>query len=109
MFRALLAVLWIVLATYTAAVVAHNGVGLFAIFFGDIARVGWPGQFNLDFLFMLLLSAIWVSWRHRYSASGLLLGAFAFVGGSGFLLPYLLVLSVTTGANAERMLVGDRV
>jgi len=29
----------------------------------------WPGQFNLDFMCMLLLAGLWVSWRHRFSVA----------------------------------------
>jgi hypothetical protein len=53
----------------------------------------WFGQFNLDFMFMLSLSALWVSWRHRFSATGLALGVVAFLGGILFLTVYLLIES----------------
>lgn len=32
------------------------------------------GQFDLDILFLLVLSALWVFCRHRFSAAGLALG-----------------------------------
>ena len=31
----------------------------------------WFGQFNLDFMGFLILSAIWVAWRNQFSAAGL--------------------------------------
>ena len=83
-FRALLILLWAILAGYTAIVIANHGMGLLKVFFGDMAAVGWPGQFNLDFMFLLLLSALWVRWRHRFSSAGLLLGVLAIFGGSLF-------------------------
>ncbi|MHA3842068.1 hypothetical protein ACX0GZ_12705 [Sphingomonas aestuarii] len=49
-FRALLILLWIALAAYTAVVISQHGIGLLPIFLGDIATLAWPGQFNLDFL-----------------------------------------------------------
>ena len=55
------------------------------IFFGDMAKFTWPGQFNLDFTTFLMLSGLWVAWRHHFSASGLILGAIAVVGGMLFL------------------------
>lgn len=67
-FRAFLATLWLVLLAYTAVVVSNHGMGLLAVFFGDIATMAWAGQFNLDFLFMLSLSALWVFWRHQFSS-----------------------------------------
>jgi hypothetical protein len=60
-FRILLAVIFICIAGYTAVVIANHGTGLFAVFFGDIAKMGWPGQFNLDFLGFLTLSGLWLA------------------------------------------------
>jgi len=59
-FRALLVAMLVVLAAYTAVVISNHGWDLLSVFFGDMATMAWPGQFNLDFLFMLTLSAIWV-------------------------------------------------
>lgn len=105
-FRALLIVLWIVLVSYTAIVIGNHGVGLLKIFWGDIVLMGWPGQFNLDFTFMLALSAAWVSWRHRFSVVGLLLAGLAFVGGSLFLTTYLLILSWQAKGDMKEILLG---
>jgi hypothetical protein len=82
-FRALLVILWIVLAAYTAVVVSQHGIGLLPIFFGDIAAVAWPGQFNLDFLCFLILSAVWTAWRNAFSAGALLLAVLAFFWRGG--------------------------
>jgi hypothetical protein len=106
-FRSLLLVMLVVLAGYTAVVIANHGWGLLAVFFGDIASLTWPGQFNLDFLFMLTLSATWVAWRHRFSASGLVLGALAFFGGAMFLTIYLLVVTARTRGDVRKVLLGD--
>ena len=57
-----------------------------------MAAMGWPGQFNLDFMFLHLPSALWVAWRHRFSIRGLLLGVLTISGGSGILTAYLLVV-----------------
>mgnify|MGYP001764189582 CR=1 FL=1 len=106
-FRSLLLVMLVVLAGYTAVVIANHGWGLLPVFFGDIASVTWPGQFNLDFLFMLTLSATWVAWRHRFSASGLVLGALALFGGAMFLTIYLLVVTTRTRGDVRKLLLGD--
>lgn len=66
LFRILLALMFVALSGYTAVVVAHHGLDLFSVFFGDIAKLMWPGQFNLDFMCLLLLSGLWVSYRHRW-------------------------------------------
>jgi hypothetical protein len=70
-----------------------------------MAKLGWPGQFNLDFMFMLMLSATWVLWRHRFSPAGFGLGLLAFLGGAAFLTVYLLVLTAR-GADPKTILLG---
>lgn len=92
-FRILLLTIFVVIAGYTAIVIAHHGMGLLPIFFGDMATMSWPGQFNLDFLCMLLLSGTWVAWRHRFSPAGIMLGLLALFGGAFFLSAYLLVVT----------------
>jgi hypothetical protein len=84
--------------------VAGSGWNLLAVFFGDMRQVGWPGQFNLDFMQMLTLSAIWVAWRHRFSPAGLVFAGLAFFGGSLFLSAYLLVISLgrRSGSGGRR-------
>lgn len=105
-FRALLVILLTVLIGYTSVVIANHGLGLLNIFFGDMAVIGWAGQFNLDFMFMLILSALWVAWRHQFSGSGILLSVLALFGGSLFLTTYLLVLSLQSGGNMKQVLFG---
>ena len=107
-FRTLLIVLWAALAGYTAIVVSRYGLGLLPVFFGDIARVGWPGKFNLDFFCFLVLSALWTAWRNMFSVSGLLLAIVAFFGGAGFLLPYLLFLTIKAKGDIPQVLLGTR-
>lgn len=59
-FRSFLLVVVVSFAVYTAVVGATHGWNLFPVFFGDIAAMTWPGQVNLDFLCMLLLSGLWI-------------------------------------------------
>ena len=105
--RVLFGTLWAVLAGYTAVVIARHGLGLLPIFFGDMGRFAWPGQFNLDFLCFLILSALWTAWRNSFSAKGMLLAIVAFFGGAGFLLPYLLLLSFKEHGDVAAMLTGQ--
>jgi hypothetical protein len=105
-FRTFLIILLTILIGYTAIVIANHGLGLFKIFFGDMAVMGWPGQFNLDFMFMLTLSALWVAWRHQFSNIGILLSLLALVGGSLFLGIYLLILSWQTNGDMKQVLLG---
>lgn len=105
-FRAFLAVLIAVLYSYTFMVGGAHGWNLLPVFFADIARLAWPGQFNLDFMCMLLMSALWVAWRHGFSGPGIALGLAASVGGTGFLAPYLLVLTFQTRGDMRALLLG---
>ena len=105
--RVLLAVIFVVVTAYTAVVISREGIDLLPIFFGDMAAVTWRGQFNLDFMGFLTLSGLWVPWRNRFSAMGLILAVAAFFLGIVFLSAYLSYLSLKARDIAELML-GDR-
>ncbi|CAN5530915.1 hypothetical protein BH10PSE14_BH10PSE14_19760 [soil metagenome] len=105
-FRVLLIAMLAVIAGYTAIVVAHDGMNFFPAFNADLRAMAWPGQFNLDFSCFLLLSGLWVAWRHHFSATGLGLAVLAFFGGMVFLASYLLVVSFQTGGDIKAVLLG---
>jgi hypothetical protein len=105
-FRTLLVVIFVTIAAYTAIVASNHGLGLLPVFFGDMARMGWPGQFNLDFLCMLTLSGLWVAWRHHFTGAGIALGLLALFGGALFLSAYLLVVSLREQGDMRRILLG---
>ena len=104
--RLFLAIVFIAVTAYTAVVIANHGWNLLPIFFGDIAAMTWPGQFNFDFMGCLLLSGLWVSWRHEFSPAGLALGLIAAFGGVLFLSAYLLIASFYAGDSASHLLLG---
>lgn len=107
-FQLVLITLWLVLAGYTGVVIARHGIDLLPVFFGDMAKLAWPGQFNLDFLCFLVLSALWIAWRNGFSAGALALALVAFFGGAGFLLPYLFWLTLAERGDMRRVLLGVR-
>ena len=107
-FRILLIVILTAIVAYTVVVILNHGLGLFAVFFGDIARMAWPGQFNLDFLGFLILSGFWLAWRHHFSPGGLALGVLGVLGGAPVLTLYLLIVSVQSKGNVAVMLLGER-
>ena len=107
LFRLFLIAALGVITVYTAIVIANHGLTLFPVFFGDMATMGWAGQFNLDFMFMLALSALWTAWRNGFSPAGLGLAVVAFFGGTPFLAIYLLYLLARPGGDLRRVLLGD--
>jgi hypothetical protein len=105
-FRILLATIFATIVLYTGFVIASHGINLLPIFFGDIAKIEWPGQFNLDFLGFLVLSAFWLSWRHHFSPSGLLLGLLGLFGGAPVLTAYLFAASIAAHGDVKVLLLG---
>ena len=87
-------------------VVAQHGLNLFPVFLGDVAKMGWPGQFNVDFTGLLTLSGLWLAWRHHFSAAGLALGVLGFFGGAPVLTAYLFVASLRADGDAATLLLG---
>lgn len=104
--RIFLVLFLLFLLAYTGIVVSDQGLGLIPIFFGDIAALTWPGQFNLDFLGFLLLSGLWVLWRNGFSALSFPLALFAALGGMVFLSIYLLFLLSRARGDFVHVLLG---
>ena len=105
-FRILLVVLFVGVCGYTVVVVGNHGLGLFPVFFGDIAKLGWPGQFNVDFMGFLVLSGFWLAWRHHFTALGIVLGTLGLVGGIPVLTAYLLIVGVRDNPDVAELLMG---
>jgi hypothetical protein len=107
LFRLFLLSCLIAITGYTAITIVNHGSNLLPVFFGDMAEMAWPGQFNLDFMCFLALSGLWVAWRHQFRLAGLTLGLFAFFGGMLFLSAYLLVHSFRAGGDVKVLLLGE--
>lgn len=106
-FRLFLLGMLAIIAAYTGLVIADHGWNLLPEFFGAIARMDWQGQFNLDFMGMLALSAMWTMWRNHFSPAGLGLGVLAFFLGTPFLAIYLTVLIGKHRGDMAVVLVGE--
>lgn len=106
LFRAYLFAWIIGITAYTSVTVAYHGLDLLPIFFGDMAKMAWPGQFNLDFLSFLCLGGLWLAWRHKFSLAGIALGLFIFAGGMPFLATYLLIHSYRCRGDVRVLLLG---
>lgn len=106
LFRFFLFATLTIITVYTSVVIFNHGFNLLPVFFGDMVAMGWPGQFNLDFMTFLMLSAIWVAWRNQFSPAGLGLAILAFFGGMLFLSIYLLVLTGRHQNDVARIMMG---
>lgn len=105
-FRLILIAIIVVVGIYTAVVINHHGVDFLTPFYADIAKMGWPGQFNLDFHAFLILGSLWLMWRHHFSPLGLLFGLVIFAGGAPFLCGYLLVVMAKDKADIAELMLG---
>lgn len=106
LFRLLLVTIIATVGIYTVAVVGQHGVDFASPFFGDIAQMGWAGQFNMDFGSFLILTSAWLMWRHHFSPLGVLFGLVIFVGGAPFLCSYLLVVIANDKPDMAELLLG---
>ena len=105
-FRALLIVLYIVLAGYTLAVVTEHGINFVPVIFGQLGAVAWPGQITLDFLIYLTLSALWIAWRHRFSPGGIAMAVLAFFGAALVSLVYIFWAALDAKGDMKILLLG---
>ncbi|WP_285712927.1 hypothetical protein [Erythrobacter oryzae] len=106
LFRMFLFACMVTIIGYTSVTIANHGWNLVPIFFGDMAKMAWPGQFNLDFMCFLLLAGIWTAWRHHFRPAGLALGLVAVLGGMMFMSVYLLVQSLLTRGDVAALMLG---
>ena len=58
--------------------------------FATVFSLAWSGPFVADFTTDLVLSVLWIGWRHGFSAAGLGLAFLALLGGMVFFAPCLL-------------------
>ncbi len=108
LFRLLLVAIIATVGIYTAFVIPVHGANFFPPYFADIARIGWPGQFNMDFSCMLILGSLWLIWRHHFSLLGFIFGLMIVPGGAPFLCTYLLVASFRANSDVKELLLGKQ-
>jgi hypothetical protein len=104
----LLGVLTITVGAYTVWAVHQQGWGLFGVFVRNLSSGGWEGQFALDFSCYLLLSGLWLMWRHRFRPWAVALGFAVMVLGIVAFAPYLGLQTVRAQGNLVHVLVGKR-
>lgn len=108
-FRILLVLMFTTLLLYTTFVVLDSGVNFVPTFFANMFSVGWQGQFNLDFMMLIMVTSLWIAWRHKFSLSGIAIALIWPVAGLMFLSIYLLIASYRANGNVSSILLGDQV
>lgn len=98
--------LLVILATYTVFVVSNQGFDFLTGFIGDIFSVTWRGQINIDFSAYLMLSALWVAWRHQFSVFGLGIAVVVMIGGMLLFAPYLIYEIARSKGEMSVLLMG---
>ncbi len=91
---------------YTLFTVAADGANFVLPFLQLLGALNWPGQFAFDFMLYLVLSALWIAWRHGFSGPGLAMAAAAGIGGMLVFAPYVLIQSARAGGDIRALLLG---
>lgn len=107
-FKLLLISQTIILLAYSFSAYQTEGGNLFDVFIANIIALNWSGQFNLDFLCYLVLSAIWIMWREKFTTKSIFVGVIAIIFGIVFFAPYLLSIIIKQNGNVKKVLIGER-
>jgi hypothetical protein len=106
--RGLLIVQTLTVLIYTFLAFKNEGSNLFGVFLSNIQSLTWNGQFNLDFSCYLVLSALWIMWRNKFTSSSILIAVVAMIIGIIIFAPYLFWLLITENGDLKRVIVGER-
>lgn len=104
-----LAISAIAILVYTLYVGYKEGWDLLPIFINNIKNLDWNGQFNLDFQFYLILSALWLVWRNGFSISSLLFALVCAILGYMIFGFYLLYLFYKENGDVKKILLGKHI
>jgi hypothetical protein len=102
--KVLLIVLWIVLTGITIYAIQILGSAGGMVFITDFQHP-WRAQFNTDFSIHILLFIVWVFWREKSKAIGLVSALLCLMGGL-FTLLYLLFAVHQAKGDPKKLLLG---
>ncbi len=105
-FRILLIIMTIGIIAFTGIAAFNHGWTLIMVFIDNITSLNWSGQFNFDFMCYLIISALWIMWRHHFSLGGIILGLIASVAGIMFFAPYLLFAIFYSKGDIKTLFMG---
>jgi hypothetical protein len=108
LLTSLLVIQALALLAYTFYVGSINGWGFLDAVIQNVRGFDWNGQFTLDFSCYLVLSALWIMWRNKFSIASVIVGLIAMLMGIVVFAPYLLYLLIKEDGDLKRILIGDR-
>lgn len=106
--KTLLIVQTIGLLSYTIIVMKNDGFNFLSRAQEFALSMKWMGQFALDLQFYLILSALWIAWRNKFTGKSILMAMFAMILGILVFAPYLLYLIFRENGSLKKVLVGNR-
>ncbi|WP_461443218.1 hypothetical protein [Maribacter sp.] len=106
--KVLLVLQTIGLLIYTIIAIKNDGGNFLARAQEFILSMKWIGQFSLDFQCYLMLSALWIAWRNKFSGQSIAFSIIALMLGIIVFAPYLLYLLIKEKGDLKRVLIGER-
>ncbi|MFV1884450.1 MAG: hypothetical protein ACMZ7B_08185 [Balneola sp.] len=106
--KVLLIIQTVGLLIYTIIAIQNDGANFLARALEFATSMTWMGQFTLDFQSYLILSALWVVWRNKFSINSIVVAMVAMILGIIVFAPYLLYLLSKEKGDLKRVLVGNR-
>lgn len=98
--------LFLLILVSTAAAVKTEGWNFMHPFLAAMRYWNWNAQFLTDFTCYLLLSGIWIMWRHGFTPQAISGGLLAMVLGFLVFAPYLLFLLLRSKGDVHWVLTG---
>ncbi len=93
---------------YTYFTIGIEGTNFFAAGIEHLKSLQWKGQFTLDFSYYLMLSALWILWKEKYSSRAFIFALLAMIWGIMFFAPYLFYLLMKENGDIAKILLGDQ-
>ncbi|ADR21061.1 hypothetical protein MATR_13090 [Marivirga tractuosa] len=96
------------LLIYSVITIQNDGANFLARAQEFATSMTWMGQFALDFQCYLILSALWIAWRDKFSLNSIIIAIVAMILGIIVFAPYLLYLLSKEKGDLKRILIGNR-
>ncbi len=106
--KGLLIVQTLGLIAYTIIAIENDGGNFLVRAQEFVLSMKWMGQFTLDFSCYLMLSALWIMWRNKFTTKSIAFALIAMILGIIVFAPYLLYLLTQENGNLKKVLVGNR-